>query len=112
MLRYSDAPAALPALAEEHHVDGFEHRAPIQKQGKIANIIEVEAQLLDGVVEVLAIRIIDLRPAGDAGPDQVTEVMHELLATLVTNAPPRDREVEAAKAKARSEERFGASGRG
>jgi hypothetical protein len=43
--------------------------------------------------------------------DQVTEVVHELLATLVTNAPPRDREVEAAKAKARSAERF-ASGRG
>jgi hypothetical protein len=44
--------------------------------------------------------------------DQVTEVVHELLATLVTNAPPRDREVEAAKAKARSEERFGSSGGG
>jgi hypothetical protein len=41
--------------------------------------------------------------------DQVTEVVHELLATLVTNTPPRDREVEAAKAKARSAERFGAS---
>jgi hypothetical protein len=38
--------------------------------------------------------------------DQVTEVVHVLLATLVTNAPPRDREVEAAKAKARSLERF------
>jgi hypothetical protein len=44
--------------------------------------------------------------------DQVTEVVHELLATLVTNAPPRDREVEAARAKARSAERFAASGRG
>jgi hypothetical protein len=28
---------------------------------------------------------------------------------LVTNAPPRDREVEAAKARARSAERFGAT---
>ncbi|HEX2336415.1 MAG TPA: DUF2277 domain-containing protein [Hyphomicrobiaceae bacterium] len=43
--------------------------------------------------------------------DQVTDVVHELLATLVTNAPARDREVEAAKAKARSAERFSASGR-
>ena len=42
--------------------------------------------------------------------DQVTEVVHELLATLVTNAPPRDREIEAAKAKARSAERYGGSG--
>lgn len=38
--------------------------------------------------------------------DQVTEAAHELLAALVTSAPPRDREVEAAKAKARSAERF------
>ena len=42
--------------------------------------------------------------------DQVTDVVHELLATLVTNAPPRDREIEAAKAKARSAERYGGSG--
>jgi hypothetical protein len=38
--------------------------------------------------------------------DQVTEVMHELLGSLVTNAPPRDREHEAEKAKAKSRERF------
>ena len=39
--------------------------------------------------------------------DQVTEAARELLATLVTMAPPRDREVEAQKAKARNEARFG-----
>jgi hypothetical protein len=38
--------------------------------------------------------------------DQVTQAAHELLASLVTNAPPRDREVEAARAKARTAERF------
>jgi hypothetical protein len=32
----------------------------------------------------------------------VTEVASELLAELVTNAPPRDREVEAAKARAKA----------
>lgn len=42
--------------------------------------------------------------------DQVTDVVHDLLATLVTNAPPRDRETEAAKAKARSAERYGGAG--
>ncbi len=40
--------------------------------------------------------------------EQVSQAAHELLASLVTNAPPRDREVEAAKARARSAERFGA----
>ena len=39
--------------------------------------------------------------------EQVTEAAHELLASLVTNAPPRDREAEAIKAKARSRARFG-----
>jgi hypothetical protein len=39
--------------------------------------------------------------------DQVTLVAHELLHSLVTNAPPRDRGVEAVKARARSAKRFG-----
>ena len=38
--------------------------------------------------------------------DQVAQAAHELLASLVTNAPPRDREAEAAKARARTAERF------
>ena len=38
--------------------------------------------------------------------DQVAEAAHQLLHSLVTNAPPRDRETEAAKAKARAAERF------
>ena len=38
--------------------------------------------------------------------DQVAQAAHELLDALVTTAPPRDREVEAAKARARSVERF------
>jgi len=42
--------------------------------------------------------------------DQVTQAAHELLQSLVTNAPPRDREVEASKARARSAERFQSAG--
>jgi hypothetical protein len=38
--------------------------------------------------------------------DQVAQAAEELLDSLVTNAPPRDREVEAAKARARTAERF------
>jgi len=38
--------------------------------------------------------------------DQVAQAARELLDSLVTNAPPRDREVEAAKARARNTERF------
>jgi len=38
--------------------------------------------------------------------EQVTQVADELLQSLVTNAPPRDREVEVSKARARAAERF------
>src|SRR6267143_5876110 len=42
--------------------------------------------------------------------DQVTQAAHELLQSLVTNAPPRDREIEASKARAKMFERFPSSG--
>jgi hypothetical protein len=41
--------------------------------------------------------------------EQVAQAATELLDSLVTTAPPRDREVEAAKARARSAERYGTS---
>ena len=41
--------------------------------------------------------------------EDVTHVAQHLLDSLVTNAPPRDREVQRLKARARSEKRFGAS---
>ncbi|HEX2233372.1 MAG TPA: DUF2277 domain-containing protein [Thermoleophilaceae bacterium] len=40
--------------------------------------------------------------------DEVTRVTTELLDSLVTAAPPKDREVEAAKARARSAQRYAA----
>jgi len=39
--------------------------------------------------------------------DEVADTARRLLASLETASPPRDREVEAMKAKARSRERFG-----
>ncbi len=41
--------------------------------------------------------------------DRVAQAAQELLHSLVTNAPPRDREVEASKARARAADRFRAS---
>jgi len=38
--------------------------------------------------------------------DQVAQAAHELLGSLVSNAPPRDRDVEALKARARAADRF------
>lgn len=47
--------------------------------------------------------------AFDLAVDRVATVAEEMLATLVTNADPRDRTVEAEKARERSAQRFGAS---
>ena len=38
--------------------------------------------------------------------NQVAQVAHELLDSLVTNAPPRDREADYSKARARAADRF------
>ena len=46
-------------------------------------------------------------PAFAHAVDRVSVVAAELLDALVTNAPARDREVEAAKARARAQQRFG-----
>ena len=41
--------------------------------------------------------------------DEIAHITAHLLDDLVTSAPPRDREVEATKAKARALKRFGAA---
>ena len=50
--------------------------------------------------------------AFDAAVDDVARVARRLLDSLVTSAPPRDREVEAAKARARAAKRFGRAASG
>lgn len=49
-------------------------------------------------------------PAFTRAVDEVAQAARALLAGLVTNAPPRDREAEAAKARAKGAARFRASG--
>jgi hypothetical protein len=48
--------------------------------------------------------------AFDRAVEQVAHATAHLLDALVTVAPPKDREVEAAKARARSAERYGRAG--
>jgi hypothetical protein len=48
--------------------------------------------------------------AFETAVDEIAEASSRLLHSLKTNAMPRNREEEAAKAKARSMERFGAQG--
>ena len=45
--------------------------------------------------------------AFDRAVEEVAAITHRLLDELVTNAPPKNREDEAAKARARAAERYG-----
>jgi hypothetical protein len=46
--------------------------------------------------------------AFDRAVEEVADVTRRLLASLVSSAPPKNREVEAAKARARAEKRYAA----
>jgi len=46
-------------------------------------------------------------PAFERAVEEVAEISRRLLAELTTSAPPKDREVEAARARARAAERYG-----
>jgi hypothetical protein len=46
--------------------------------------------------------------AFEAAVEAVTAISENLLAELTTTAPPKDREVEAAKARARAQQRYAA----
>jgi hypothetical protein len=45
--------------------------------------------------------------AFDKAVDDISAIVGDLLAALVTSAPAKDREVEAARARARAQQRFG-----
>ena len=47
--------------------------------------------------------------AFDHAVDEVARITRELLDSLVTNAPPKDRDVEAERARARAALRYGAA---
>jgi hypothetical protein len=70
---------------------------------------EIESAALQYVRKVAGMT----RPAAvnqeafDAAVRAVTEATRVLLDSLVTRTPPRDREIEAARARARAAERYG-----
>ena len=88
-------------------------KAPAPNVGRVVQIIGpvVDVEFAAGAVPPIyqALRIQD-DGSGGVGVkiDVVAEVSARLLGELVTNAPPKDREVEAAKARARAAERFAA----
>ena len=70
---------------------------------------EVQAAALQFVRKISGSRVPSAanRDAFDRAVREIGEATQRLLDGLVTNAPPRDREVEAAKARARAAARYG-----
>jgi hypothetical protein len=75
-----------------------------------ANEEEIEAAALQYVRKVSGFNKPSQanQEAFDAAVAAVTEISSELLDSLVTAAAPKDREVEAARRRARAEQRFAA----
>ncbi len=78
-----------PATAEECHASALQYVRKISGMNKPS---AANAEAFDHAVAAVA------------------AVTRELVAVLVTQSPPRDRDVEAAKARARSAERYAAVG--
>jgi hypothetical protein len=76
-----------PATGDEVHASALQYVRKISGSTKPS---QANAEAFDEAVEAVAV------------------ATRELLDRLVTNAPPKNREAEAAKAKARSEARFAA----
>src|SRR5208283_4896441 len=67
--------AGSPPLAAEHDVDGFQDNGGIKDEREMADVIKVVFELALGVVKVGTVRIVHLRPAGDAGFHEVAEMV-------------------------------------
>ncbi|HEY0516168.1 MAG TPA: DUF2277 domain-containing protein [Solirubrobacteraceae bacterium] len=76
-----------PATEDEVHASSLQY---VRKVSGFTKPSQANAEAFDHAVEAIA------------------AVTRQLLAELVTNAPPKDREAEAAKARARSAERYAA----
>ena len=82
---------------------------PLYNVAPPATADEVEAAALQFVRKISGMNAPSVanRAAFDAAVYEITHITQHLLANLSTTAPAKDREVEAAKARARNAIRFG-----
>ena len=73
----------------------------------IKTLFNFEPPATDDEVRAAALQFVRKLSGFNAPSKMVFAAGHRLLTSLETQAPPRDRETEARKARARSAERFG-----
>ena len=79
----------------------FEPPATADEVHDAAAAVRAQDQRLDQALAANA-------AAFEQAVEEIAAATHRLLESLVTNAPPKDREVEAAKARARAQARYAA----
>src|SRR5678809_415343 len=66
------APELLSPSSKQNYLDGFKHNYRIKKQPLVFDVKEIVLQLLPGIFNRSAIRILDLRPTGKSWGTQVS----------------------------------------
>src|ERR1035441_10615901 len=59
----------LRAAGEQHGFHRVKDDVRIQAEGHILDVVKIVFELCDGVFQSIAVLVVDLRPAGDAGAD-------------------------------------------
>ena len=94
-------------------IDGNPNFADLSTVGlgrmpKLTNELVQLAHIETRLAIVLASQVEERESARATQPlDEVAHAAHHLLESLITKAPPRNRETEAVKARARSAQRYG-----
>ena len=52
----------------QHDFQCVEDDVSIQAEGHVLDIEQVELQLFDGIFQIVAVSVVDLRPSGNSGP--------------------------------------------
>lgn len=66
---------SLTADAADDDVEGFEEDGAVEDEGGVGDVVEVEGEFGGGVLDILAVGVIDLGPAGEAWFGEVAEVV-------------------------------------
>ena len=80
-------PSPAPTLDSEHRSGGATHDLQIEAEALAPQVVEVVLELLKGVTLVAGVPVLDLGPAGEAGADDVAQVVERELLHQLGNVP-------------------------
>ena len=72
-------PDSSSADAAHDDVEGLQDDGGVKDEGGVGDVVEVEGEFVPGIIYVLPVRVVDLSPAGEAGFDEVSEVIKRKL---------------------------------